>query len=159
MVNNAKTRLLALPSVGYLPLNGRHVFTLGDDFTLHLKKLDGMQRSIGILTQQRLEFLEQRHPQLQLPFGGERTFIEGGYCWHDDARIAFGVYVVCPVRDRTGQRISNLWVLPLRGESASGAAEVIPISPIMPSDEDARRVVLPRLRYTEKENREATDGQ
>lgn len=158
MVNNARTRLLALPEVGYLPLRGRHLFTLGDDFTLHLKKLNGMQRSMGVLTQQRLGFLEQRHPQLQLPFGRERTFIEAGYSWHDELHIAFGVYVACPLKNPAGQQVSNVWVLRLHGEWDAGAAEVS-TSPIIPSDQDAGAIVLPRLSDTDRRNREATDGQ
>jgi hypothetical protein len=156
MVNNARTRLLALPGVGYPHMRGRHLFTLGDDFTLHLKKLDGMRRSMGILTQQRLQFLEQRHSQLQLPLR-DRTFIEGGYSWHDDFRMAFGVYVACPLKNPVGQRISNLWVLRLHGEADASAA-AISILPIVPSDQDAGATVLPRIADAHKRNRDIADG-
>lgn len=158
MVSNAKTKLLALPNVGHLLFGQRHLFTLGNDFVLHLKKLDGMRRSMGILTQQRLEFLEQRHPQLQLPFGGERTFIEAGYSWHEEFRIAWGVYVACPLKNPADERVSNLWVIQLRGES-DAQAEPISISPIIPSGKDADAIIVPRLADTYRHNQEATDGQ
>lgn len=157
MVNYAKTTLLALPGVGYLPLRGRHLFTLGDDFTLHLKKLDDMRRSVGTLTQQRRLFLEQQHPQLQLPLR-DRTFIEAGYSWHDDFRMPFGVYVACPLKNPAGQRVSNLWVLRLDGESGVSAAGISAL-PIMPLDQGAGAIVLPTIADRDKRNRETADGQ